>query len=69
MASGRAGPAPVCMGDVSCTGLPGPGGLLASAAFFLFSRPSYGRFTLLFLRFMPGSFPGGSLGVNRDREK
>ena len=49
-------PGPVSMGNVSCTGLPGPGGLMASVAFLL-SRPSYGRFTLLFLRFMPGSFP------------
>ena len=49
-------PAPVSMGDVPCTGLPGSCGSVTSGA-FLFSRPSNGRFTLLFLRFRPASFP------------
>ena len=60
IASGRtcpAGlPALVSMGDVPCTGLPGSCGSVTSGA-FLFSRPSNGRFTLLFLRFSPASFP------------
>jgi len=65
MVFGRTGPAPVSIGNVSCAGLPGLCSLLALVA-FLFSRPSYGRFTLLFLRYMPGSFLCGSLGMNGD---
>ena len=59
IASGRTCPGglpALSMGDVPCTGLPGSRGSVTSGA-FLFSRPSNGRFTLLFLCFSPASFP------------